>query len=260
MLTSTSQMKLIIKYFLLVFLISIPFWLFGGKRLPVAVNLPASSLMFICPLMAASILSYRDSGIDGVKELLGKVLIHQNNKWFLPALLLLPAIYFLSYVVMRWTGLPLPDSQISFVSIPVFFILYFTSAFGEELGWMGYVVDPMQKQWSALKTGVILGGVWAIWHIVPHLQQSLSANWILWQSIHSVALRILIVWFYNNTGRNLLTTILVHTMDNVSWSLFPNYGSYYDPFITGTITCLMALLVIFLWGSDTLAQYRYSQE
>lgn len=172
----------------------------------------------------------------------------------------MPTIYILSYAIMRWAGLPLPDPRFSFITAPVFFILYFITAIGEELGWMGYAVGPMQNRWGALGASVILGCVWAIWHIIPHLQQSLSAEWILWQSIHSVALRILIVWLYNNTGKNMLAAILVHTMDNVSWSLFPNFGSHYNPFITGTITCLTAVIVIFLWGSETLARYRYAQD
>lgn len=263
MLASASQGKLPIRYFLLVFVISVPFWLFGGNKLPIPVNLPVSSLMFICPSVAASILSYRSSGLDGIKDLFGRIFNHQNTKnriWYMPALLLMPTIYLMSYVIMRWTGLPLPAPKLLFITAPIFFIMYFITAIGEELGWMGYVVDPMQYHWGALKTSVILGCVWAVWHIIPHWQQSLSANWILWQSIHSVALRILIVWIYNNTGKNLLTAILVHTMDNVSWSLFPNYGSYYDPFFTGTVTCLTALLVIFLWGSENLARYRYAKD
>ncbi len=263
MLTNTFQEKLLIRYFLLVFVISIPFWLFGGNRLPLPVNLPVSSLMFICPALAALILSYRNAGRDGMKELLRKIFSSPNTKkgiWYLPALLLMPTIYFLSYVIMRWTGMPLPDARIPLMAVPVFFIMYFITAIGEELGWMGYAVEQMQNRWGALKSSVILGCIWAVWHIIPHWQQSLPANWILWQSIHSVALRILIVWIYNNTGKNLLAAILVHTMDNVSWSLFPNYGSHYDPLVTGAITCLTALIVILVWGSKTLDQYRYAQD
>ena len=36
---------------------------------------------------------------------------------------------------------------------------------------------------------------------------------------------------------------LVHAMDNVSWSLFPNYGSGIDPFVTGIVTVITAVIV-----------------
>ena len=50
-------------FYLLIFAISIPFWLLGfitDKGLPLPMNLPVSSLMFICPLITALILVYRE--------------------------------------------------------------------------------------------------------------------------------------------------------------------------------------------------------
>src|SRR5688572_1874911 len=70
--THVSQDKLPITYFVLVVVLSIPFWLFGGSLLPLPMPLPFSSLMVVCPLLAAAILCYRQAGIKGVKQLLGK--------------------------------------------------------------------------------------------------------------------------------------------------------------------------------------------
>lgn len=41
------------------------------------------------------------------------------------------------------------------------------SAAAEESGWMGYAVDPIQARTSALTAGLVLGGAWAVWHLVP---------------------------------------------------------------------------------------------
>lgn len=134
--------------------------------------------------------------------------------------------------------------------------MYFIAATAEELGWSGYAIDPMQNRWGALKASVILGVVWQIWHIIGDVQAHNTATWIVWHSLYSVGLRILIVWVYNNTGKSVFAAILVHTTDNVSWSLFPNYGSHYDPFIAFIITAVTAAIVTFLWGPKTLARYR----
>ena len=40
-------------------------------------------------------------------------------------------------------------------------------------------------------------------------------------------------------------------------ALFPNYGSHWDPAVAGVITAIVAVIVAFLWGSRTLARYRY---
>jgi len=172
-------------------------------------------------------------------------------------LLLIPLIYALAYIVMRFAGLPLPAvPEIPLLAAPLFFILYFITATGEELGWMGYAIQPMQNRWGALNASIFLGLVWSIWHAIPDVQAQHSADWILWHRIYSVALRILIVWIFNNTGKSVFAAILVHTMDNVSWTLFPNYSSHYDPFINAMLTWLVAFLVIWRWGPETLAHFR----
>ena len=124
---------------------------------------------------------------------------------------------------------------------------------------MGYAVDPLQERQSALTTSIVLGSVWGIFHVVPDIQAHHGLAWIAWQhGVYAVALRILIVWLYNNTGKSVFASIFVHDTDNVSWSLFPNYGSHYDPTVTGAITAIAAVIVTFLWGLKTLARYRYA--
>jgi hypothetical protein len=108
--TRAPQGKLPLDYFLLVFGLAIPFWLFGGSRLPLPINLPAGALVTIVPATAAAILSYRQSGLNGIKELFKKALDYKKIKrkvWYLPALLLAPLIYFLSY--QKSAEKPLPS-------------------------------------------------------------------------------------------------------------------------------------------------------
>ena len=94
---------------------------------------------------------------------------------------------------------------------------------------------------------------------MPDLQNHHGLGWIAWQrGVYDVALRVLIVWLYNNTGGSVLAAILFHATDNVSVSLFPNAGSHYDPAVTGTITAITAAIVVLLWGRKTLARYRYA--
>jgi hypothetical protein len=37
---------------------------------------------------------------------------------------------------------------------------------------------------------------------------------------------------------------LFHAMSNVSWQMFPNQGSHYDPRITGIIVAVTAVMVV----------------
>lgn len=262
--SSRSSKRSPLKFFLLVFALSIPLFVVDaiiGKGLPLPVDLPLSSLMGFCPLTVALILVYREDKTNGLRKLLKRVFDYKRiNKiiWYVPIIFLMPIIMVLSYWAMRLIGIPFPQPNIPFLWIPVFFVMYFIEAVGEEGGWMGYVVDLMQDRWTGLQTGVMLGSVWAIWHVVPYFQAHHTSIWIVWQCLFTIAARVLIVWLYNNTGRSVLAAILFHTMINLSWSLFPNYGSHYDPAVTGSIATATAIIVTFLWGAKTLSRYRYA--
>lgn len=218
--------------------------------------------MLITPVIVASFLTFKQRGFNGVKALFKRVFDYKkiNNKiWYIPILFISPIIYILSYVCMRLLGLPLPDPNIPILLVPVFFLVFFIEAVFEELGWMGYAIDPMQNRWGALKASIILGFVWQIWHLIPDLQAHNTANWILWHDLQGVALRILMVWIYNNTGKSVFSSILIHAMDNVSWALFPNFGSGFDPFFAAIFACLAAGIVIIGWEPKTLARYRHAE-
>ena len=121
-------------------------------------HLPASALATFVPVTAAAILSCAQFGSGGLKELLRKTLDYnktRNKIWYLPVLLMAPFIYFLSYAAMRLTGLPLPEPVIPLQSVPVFFLVCFIGAAGEELGWSGYAIDPLRslRDWLVYLAG-----------------------------------------------------------------------------------------------------------
>lgn len=266
MITSTSVKRSPLTFFALVFVLAVPFWLLGAlaggltKALPI--NLPISALMFVCPITAAVMLTYREHKSRGVGQLLERIFDLKRTRqkiWYVPTILIMPVIMIVSYVVMRLRGVPLPGPNIPLLAIPIFFLAFFIGALGEEVGWSGYAIDPLQVRWDALPASLMMGGVWAIWHAVPYLQTHNGPAWIVWQSIGTVGVRVILVWLYNNTGKSVLVTILFHDMLNVSEFLFPNYGSHYDPAVTGILIIITAVIVTFFWGSKTLARFRYAR-
>jgi hypothetical protein len=56
-----SQGNMPWKFFTVLILITIPFWIFGGDRLPIPIKLPASALAAFNPFIAALIVTYRAS-------------------------------------------------------------------------------------------------------------------------------------------------------------------------------------------------------
>lgn len=248
------------KYFLLVYGLSVPFWLFGGKKLPVPMDLPTSSLMWIAPTAAVSVLLYRRQGRSGVSRFLRRALDVSEVRARPRSLAIagmVPVIYLASYGIMRLAGLPLPDPvEVPVRLAPVLFLAFLAPAIAEELGWSGYATDPLQARWGAFRAAIVLGIVWQVWHIIPNLQIGHPVSWIWWHSVYSVALRVLIVWTYNATGKSALAASLVHAADNVSWSLFPNDGSHLDPWVLSLVAWLSVLVIVAGCGPGVLARIR----
>lgn len=69
-----------------------------------------------------------------------------------------------------------------------------------------------------------------------------------------------IAWIYNNTHGSVFSAVLTHAADNLSWMLFPNLGSHYDPRIISPIIAAGALVVIAAWGPRTLTRGRRGSE
>jgi membrane protease YdiL (CAAX protease family) len=197
-------------------------------------------IVVFCPATAAIILVYRENKTAGVRDLLKRSFDYKRIKakiWYAPILLLMPVVTILSYGWMRWIGVSLPIPQAPVVATLAMSLAIFILALGEELGWSGYAIDPMQDRWGALPASILLGLVWALWHIVPLVQVHRSPAWIAWWCLGTVAARV-------------LTTI------NVTWQLFPIHGSYFDPCINGVIMAIAAVVVVTVWGPRTLAGYK----
>lgn len=249
----------ITKFVLLVFALSIPFWLFGAATdLQVVPGLSASALMALCPVAVALILVHRQSKAQGVIELLRRSFDFRRieaKRWYVPVLLLMPAVSVVVYGLMRWANLPLPALQVTALpALLMMMLAFFVGALGEELGWSGYILDPMQDRWSALGAGCVLGVVAAAWHLPALLLSHRSPSWIAWWCLYAVAVRILIVWLYNNTGKSVFAVAVFHATLNLSYLLFPVYGSHFDIRLGGLVMACVAGAVIAVWRPGTLTR------
>lgn len=257
-------------FFALVFSLSAPFWWLGSvSDYQVMPSMSVSVLMTFCPMVAALLLVHRENGRIGLTELLKRSFDYRritNKCWYLPILLLMPVVSLVMYGLMRWLDLPLPASpteaqsiaqvlaDLPIMSALLVFLGFFVGALGEELGWSGYVLAPLQKRWSALQAGLILGAVAVAWHLVPLLVMHRPLGWIAWWCLYTVASRILIIWLFNNTGGSVFAVSLFHATLNLSFMLFPVNGSHFDMRLAGLLTACAAAAVTVLWGPRSLAR------
>lgn len=92
----------------------------------------------------------------------------------------------------------------------------------EEFGW-SYLSDRLDERLPALPANLLLGIVWACWHLplfflaVPGLSQTFIPFPVF--LVTAVCLRFLFAWGYHLGGRNILANLLAHNGLNFAVSL-----------------------------------------
>ena len=146
------------------------------------------------------------------------------------------------------------DALFPVVAAPLMFLLFFGGALGEEVGWMGYAIEPMQDRWSAYKSALLLGVIVAVWHIPLYYFLIPDQLVLTAQLLFPIVLRMLLVWIFNNTGKSVFATILFHTMNNVAFAVLP-----VNTIISTFVYATAVLVVTLLWGSEMLANFRWKR-
>lgn len=240
-------------FFALLFALSVPFWVAGAivaNPAGLPMGLPVSAFQFVLPLVVACVLVYRRERWSGITALIRRTLSPRGSTrraWWIPVVALVPAMMAATYAVMRLAGTAPRGSHSPLSAIPVLLIMYAVAAGCEEAGWMGYVFPPLRQRLGPLAAGLLVGVVWAVWHLVGFVQADRSALWIVGQCLSTVAIRVLMVWLFDVTGGIVLSAIIVHTLVNVTQSLFPGFTQRPAPAVVLGVVSMLVVAASITW-------------
>lgn len=247
-------------YFLIVALVFAPFPVVGAfVHIPgLPKNAPVTDFVAaLIPAAVALALTYRDRGAGAALALLRRVVDYRRitaRIWYLPILLLSPLIYLATYGLIELTGVEfVAQPRLSVTTMLVFALIFFVAAAGEELGWSGYAIDPLQRRWGALGGALVLGVIWFAFHIPSMLQSGQDATLVGLGAFATVGLRVLWVWIFDNTGGSVFAIVVAHTVANVCASAVPSVPTN----AAAPVIVVAAVLVAWLWGPKTLAHFKY---
>lgn len=246
----------LLPFFALTFALSAPFWLLGhaasGLADSIPIDLPVSSLMAFTPAIAALYLVWRHDGAAAMRDLLARSFDWHRIPhwgWAAGAALFMPAALFISWAAMTLAGAALPEPHLPLLVLPIFLVMFFAAALGEEIGWQGYAFDRMTARRNTLTAALLIGAVWTLWHLIPYIQTGRGAVWIAWHCGVTMLLRIVTVWFYVNGRRSVFIAALFHAMSNVAFFMFPNLGSHYDPAWFVWVMAAAVGVILLVYGS-----------
>jgi uncharacterized protein len=210
-----------------------------------AFGLSPSPIIAFGPFLAAILVLALTTGKGGVVTLLRRMVRWRVRPvWYAVALLLPVAISggaALLNVVVLGASAPSPAELGAWSGlVPTFFLLLLVPGTGgawEEPGWRGYALPKLQGGHSALLASLILGVVWAFWHLPLMVIGQIHLS----DPVFIVAWTVVLTWVFNNTNGSVLIAMLMHNMHNVI------SGGYFSAMFSGADWVRQGWLLVALW-------------
>jgi membrane protease YdiL (CAAX protease family) len=182
------------------------------------------------PLLSAVIVSAA-MGREDLKSLLHRMTNFRFGlRWYLLAIFGYVLLYLL---VAGLSGAPLMQSLadkwtlIITLYLPALITTYLINPIGEETGWTGFALPHLQKRFAPWLSAVMLGIVWAVWHLpayfVPSEMGAFNPVNFVFFVLISISIRIIWTWVTNHANGSGISGVLLHASSNaVSLALIPS--------------------------------------
>lgn len=249
------------RYFALTFLWTWAFWwvaALSGAEFPEPAALLLYALGGIGPALMASVLVYRGYSRESLDQFWLRAVDPRRISavWYL---LILAAAISPPLVAKLAPGGTADGAGGAAGAAAAIFVVGVLAGLVEEPGWRGYALDRLQTLYSALGASLVLGGIWALWHLplffIEGTYQNLlgPGSWQFWLFFAAIVPgSVISTWIYNNTHRSVLAVILLHSFGNAASEILSLEGPERVAAFVGGLA--LAIVVTTLWGARTLSR------
>jgi uncharacterized protein len=205
------------------------------------ISLGFAFLALFGPAAAALIVTGVTEGRSGIKHLLAKVVQWRVGWiWYVVAI----GLPFVLAAIVWWLA-GMPSRTLQSISLT---LILAALVIGEELGWRGFALPRLQERFSPLVSSLILGTLWAAWHLpnalIPGLSYYVSA--FPQFLIYVVAMGVLFTWLFNNTRGSVLLAWVFHAAINASGAFFAIGDNVRQWVLSGIVYGVVAILVVMM--------------
>ena len=194
------------------------------------------------------------SGITGVSALLAQAgRWRVKPGWYLVAFLLPIGIVLLAI----GTGTALGESSLPhWLQWPQNMGSLIVPPLGEEFGWRGFALSRLQRRYNALWASLILGVIWACWHIPIFFLPGAPLSDFPLFLVGMMAGSVLLTWLYNSTDNSLLIVMVAHAAFDLVLINVPllAVNGLLLPILVMLMYCAAAAIVVLMTGPRNLCR------
>jgi len=230
-----------------------------------SVGLLPTPIVGFGPFLAALVVLAVTEGKRGVMGLLRRMVRWRVALQWYAVALLLPIVVTLTAAVLNvfLLGAERTSSAAELGGLSSFLSMFFLwllipglAGTWEEPGFRGYALPRLQVGRSALLASLILGVLWAFWHL-PFVATG-EDIWIdaflfpiIWSPVYA--------WMFNNASGSVLIVMLFHNMNNTFSSgfvgqMFSGADSVNQAWLRLALWGVVAIVVVVVYGSQHLAR------
>jgi uncharacterized protein len=243
----------LVTFFVLAFAITWVVWVPRAAGVPLGV---LGQMWTWIPAIAALLAAVLTGGRGAVRDL-GARLVRWRVGWQWYAVVIVgPAIFSLVvagvYVLLggSWAAAlpPVLLGETSLLMLPLFLvILTATDGLGEELAWRGFALPRLLVRHNALVASLILGVLWALWHLPLIWTEGASMYqqpiWLILVDIPANS--VIFTWVFLHTRGSVLLAMLLHGAANL-FTVSPNVISAGDLTLPLLAVAAKGLLIVVL--------------
>ncbi|PKN88378.1 MAG: hypothetical protein CVU46_01020 [Chloroflexi bacterium HGW-Chloroflexi-8] len=210
------------------------------------------------PSLLAILLTWKKEGKTGLRTLGRRILQFKLGwRWYVFIFLIVIVGTAGQLTINNLLGNTFPGS-LFLAQLGNFLPLLILGPLSEEIGWRGYALGRLQTRWNALISSLIIGVIWALWH--------LPLFFMAGTSLHELALpfvgflvglmanSVFYTWLYDNTKHSLWSAILFHWLYTYAAQVVSS-GVTRSP-LYNWLECvpyvLIVLVVLIIWGPKHL--------
>ncbi|ANY10468.1 CAAX protease [Pseudonocardia sp. HH130630-07] len=187
---------------------------------------------YLGPIASAVLVTAIADGRPGLRRWVGRMWRWRvSGRWYAVTLLGVPAAMVATGYVFSGGQIAAPTTMALAAYIPGLLIQMLTTGLAEEPGWRDFALPRLQRRFGPLTGSMILGPLWALWHVPLFLTDwggYPDAGWVrpVAFTVFCVAFNLVMTWVFNRTGESLPLSMLLHVSVNnfasIVWAdMFP---------------------------------------